>query len=52
MDWGSTVPHSGGALPRVRASLWSFRRGNPETGHDWQGGWGFPYKASRSYFLE
>lgn len=54
MDWGSTAPHSREAIPGdiwARAGLWSVRRGNPETGHDWQGGWGFPYKAGRSCFL-
>lgn len=29
----------------------SIRGDNSESGHDWPGGGGFPYKASRPYFL-
>ena len=30
----------------------SIRGGKAETAQDWLGSWGFPYKASRPYFLE
>ena len=55
MDWGSAVPQKQWRiLPKgfwARVSLQSIRRGNVETGHEWLGGQGFPYKAGRSYFL-
>lgn len=56
VPWGSTVPtQQWSALPEgfwIRASfILSIRRGNVETGRDWLGGWGLPYKVSRSYFL-
>lgn len=38
-----------GDLGKERISQ-SIRRGNVETGHDWLGGGGFPYKASKPCF--
>ena len=44
--WGS-LPEGCGQ----ERGLYSIRRGNVETRRDWLGGWGFPYKGSRSCVL-
>lgn len=34
-----------------KRKFYSVRRGSMETGHDWLGGWEFPFKARNAYFL-
>ena len=50
MDWGSTVPYK--QWDTLAKGFWARvgRRSRQETEHDWLGGQGFPYKASKSIF--
>lgn len=55
MDGGSAESHRSGALfPQgfvTGARFIEFRGGTLGLQQDGLGGWGFPYEASRSYFL-